>query len=316
MLQPPAYYGNQHNIINPVNHARVKCESFEAEEDTKICKTRNKFEDWNCMETSDSDQSDADSSANKSTSINCTTPFSVKDILNLVDQNNSTNFNKGYGFNFEEVQAKNMDLIVDDSNQKGFQNEFAFPHQQYDLHSSQYDVYNNYHSSFPSFYNGSNDNSGYFGNGNYFHHYEGNSYANSSLQEYNQQFSVPGTNFGQYPAGNCCYNNSGYNPNYYQSEPISENVVELPQKSTISSKQSCDSLFVHESPEKSSPTTCTMAPSYPEELEVSSIINNEPGMTSQHVRQLNSLCVPFDEKKCGAVKSKDLENGDSMQSEY
>lgn len=379
LQQPPAYFGNQHNIINSSNDKSkeafrcveyyVKNSALKApfpamkneiseencdSSDQNTCKNRinwinsdyrsteNQSASVNSGENSENDQSDNETNCinvNQVNSGTLTTPFSVKDILNMVDQN-TTNFNKISGFNganydAEDVDAlKNFDTLVDQTNQKNYcdatSSEFLLPNQQYDpVSNCQYEVYNNYHhSGFSAFYNGLADHgSVYFGNGNYYHHhpYDGNAYHSNptaAAPDYCTQFS-PNSNLAQCHYGQSyCYNN-GYNTNppaYYQNDLPVQNIG-LPQKgSNISpAKSMCESAFVQENVEKSTPPSCALTSNYPGEIEVSSIMceseNVAPGITSQHVRQLNSLCVPFDVKKSNNnSKSKAVENADSMQS--
>lgn len=232
MLQPPPYYGNRHNIVYP-----------SADEPFK----------------SDTDASNPSN-----------TPFSVKDILNLVDQS-SEGFSKiPAAFDPEEDLPREPFEPLQDP---FYQNCEAF-HPQYEHQ----DLYNH---SCNHFYNERSNM--YYANSNYLHQYEGYYHPEYSTQNpINDQYAQP----FHYNA----------NSSYYQSDFYAQPTE--------------PALPVRDDQPRTSPLVAVVSDR--ENLETS--LPNatvSPGMTSQHVRQLNSLCNPFESR---GIDEDDVEIPDTMQS--
>lgn len=259
---------------------------------------------------------------------NLTTPFSVKDILNLVDQtaesySKMTTFNGS--FETEEDGIKSMDALVEEASPKCYAESYAYPNQYH--YTPTYD-HSDYYNSF---HNTQHHNFSFYGAQEHASVYFANQYDNSSayhpaiLPDYCPPYSsTPNLHY----APSVCQYNSPY-ANGYQSEIYNQSTPatfnESPTKhetSAVSSTASTDLSFLADDVQGSSRSSCAVngvsAPSFSHSLE-SSVPHHETsnigGLTSQHVRQLNSLCAPY-EKKQKETKHRDSESCDSMQSEY
>lgn len=369
MIQPPTYYGNRHIICSSIDKTENQLDNSVANyfteennnfneseqiqllnkdlETNEFCAGRhgnmtskaindlnidklniNGFNKKGCSLILNGGEDLLDSSELISAN-NLTTPFSVKDILNLVDQtaesySKMTNFNASFETNGEEDGIKSIDALVDETSPKCYAEPYAYSNQyHYTPTYDHADYYNSFHNpqhpNFP-FYGTQEHTSVYFAN-----QYENSSaYHPAILPDYCPSYSsTPNLHY----APSVCQYNSPY-ANGYQSEiynvpaPFNESPTKH-ETSAVSSTASADLSFLNDDVQGSSRSSCAVngiasASSFSHRLDTP-VPHHEAanigGLTSQHVRQLNSLCAPY-EKKQKDTKHRDSESCDSMQSEY